>query len=1173
MRLAVKLSVWVVALVVLTLGFLLAFLAMASDDFYRRVAKQLLEQVIDRQVRLDGTFSMDIGMEPTLVVTDLWLENAPWAETTEMARLDRVEVQVALQPLLSGVVLIRRVVVEGLTLDLETARDGRVNWDIATPSRHEEEPETDAGDTRFPLVESISLKNISLTHTDRRSDRSMAVLLASLDMREHSQDDRVEIVGEGRVNARRFTIGGRFGSIQAAMRATAPYPFELSLALPGLEAVLSGTVASLPRAEGFDLALSIHSPSIGTLLDVLAVERALEGHAEIAAHLAGDLKALALTELTIDVVGEDGQRLQATGSLANLTVGTGLDIDFSARVPRHAKLLPALPAPWRHLADVDMAGRLTGSLERPTLADFTGRTRHTSGAELSVSGGLTLDLSGAHPALADGTVRAALSLPDATLLQQAAKVDLPALGPVQISAEATLVADTIVINTLRAELVQFGGFTLTVQGSLGTLSSLATGLSPDPKLVFSVAMANSLPLLTLAGPHLPELGPMHASGRLVQRNGELYLDTVQARLGSQDRFWVELAGGVGPIRPDQAQPVTALAATLRFGWPAHAAPVWLGGPTLRELGAIDGRIAITGTPDLLHLPEVRIAATLAEGLEASATGAVATIALRPRFAVMGLALDVNARSATTAALAQRIGQTLPELGALSARGRLRGGPEGYALHDLVASAGPADQPFLRVTGDVGNVLARTGVRLRGAFRVPTARLVDVGSSPATAKLGRVQGQFELSDTDGSLGLEALTVEVVESTLLTASLEGVFDDIVARDQFSFQATWAVPNPEALGHVFGIPALDLGPLAFAGRLAGNAEALQFDGEFRVGQTAFTGTLSGSLAGARPALKARLTSPRLYFADFGLTPKATEAASKGQTKPRAPGTQAAQPVFSAAPLPFEALQAVDVELAIVLEELDGVSLDIDQATLHLVLANGVLTIDPLRFTLVNGMMQIRAVVDTTPAQPTLRFEATIDDLDLGDFLGQLNANVPLDGEIDMILTVQAVGRSPDELADSLNGKMEVTIERGAVRTGLFGFTALDLGSWLFARSTRRGYSELNCFIARFDIVDGEAETVRLLLDTRNVRMSGHGVIELDDERLKLDFAPKAKRRRIVKLTTPFSIEGPLSSPRVVVKTSGVTGRVVGEVISTPINLLGRLLPLGRSRNKDLDNPCLKP
>ncbi len=377
MRFAMKLSVWVVTLVALTIGFALVFLVTASDDFYRRAAQQIIEQSIDREVRLDGTFSLALGLAPRLVVTDLWLVNAPWAAAKEMAHLDRLEVQVALQPLLSGVVVIRRLVVEGLTLDLETARDGAVNWDIVRPSRQAKKSETDVGDIIYPLFEFISLKNISVTHNDSRRDRSATVFLAYLDKRKRSQDDHFTIVGEGHVNERSFAIDGRFGPLQTALRATSPYPLELSIAFPGLEAVVSGTVANLPRVEGFDLGISVRSSSIGTLLDVLQLDRALEGHAEFAARITGDLEALALTDLTIHIVGDDGQRLQATGSLANLTAGTGLDIDFSARVPKVAKLLQSLPVVLRELDDLGIAGRLTGSLQRPVLVDVK-RTRAPS---------------------------------------------------------------------------------------------------------------------------------------------------------------------------------------------------------------------------------------------------------------------------------------------------------------------------------------------------------------------------------------------------------------------------------------------------------------------------------------------------------------------------------------------------------------------------------------------------------------------------------------------------------------------------------------------------------------------------------------------------------------------------------------------------------------------------
>ncbi len=136
---------------------------------------------------------------------------------------------------------------------------------------------------------------------------------------------------------------------------------------------------------------------------------------------------------------------------------------------------------------------------------------------------------------------------------------------------------------------------------------------------------------------------------------------------------------------------------------------------------------------------------------------------------------------------------------------------------------------------------------------------------------------------------------------------------------------------------------------------------------------------------------------------------------------------------------------------------------------------------------------------------------------------------------------------------------------------FTALDLGSWLFARSTQRGYSELNCFIVRFDIVEGVADTETLFLDTDNVQLFGDGDIDLEPESISLDMDPRAKTRRIANLTTRFSIEGTLTRPRVNVSAGGAAVRTIGEIALTPVNLLGRLLPFVNDRGDDADNPCV--
>ncbi len=219
MRRAKKIVLWSLGALLLAASTAVVFLATAGDDFYRWAMQQAIEGTIDREIHADGSFSFDVGLEPALIVTDVWIENAPWANKKEMARAERIEVQIALEPLFSGIVRIPRLVVEGLNLDLETSPDGQGNWEVAGASM----------DLIYPLLEFVSLKDIAVTYRRHQSGRDTVILLDFLRKKQLAGDASFEIEGEGSFNRRTFQITGRFGSIEEALAATAPFPLELML--------------------------------------------------------------------------------------------------------------------------------------------------------------------------------------------------------------------------------------------------------------------------------------------------------------------------------------------------------------------------------------------------------------------------------------------------------------------------------------------------------------------------------------------------------------------------------------------------------------------------------------------------------------------------------------------------------------------------------------------------------------------------------------------------------------------------------------------------------------------------------------------------------------------------------------------------------------------------------
>ncbi len=85
-----------------------------------------IEGATGRSVTL-GAIALRPGLVPRVTAQDATLGNLPGGTRAEMARIRRLEVQVALLPLLRGAVDIRGITVEGADILLETTPEGP-NW-------------------------------------------------------------------------------------------------------------------------------------------------------------------------------------------------------------------------------------------------------------------------------------------------------------------------------------------------------------------------------------------------------------------------------------------------------------------------------------------------------------------------------------------------------------------------------------------------------------------------------------------------------------------------------------------------------------------------------------------------------------------------------------------------------------------------------------------------------------------------------------------------------------------------------------------------------------------------------------------------------------------------------------------------------------------------------------
>ena len=357
----------------------------------------------------------------------------------------------------------------------------------------------------------------------------------------------------------------------------------------------------------------------------------------------------------------------------------------------------------------------------------------------------------------------------------------------------------------------------------GTWNPVVDPPTADIKLALDLPSDEAVVALTGLEPGTVDGGRIDL--RLVAGDGQYALPTLDARLDG-DRLTATIAGSIGRLSPpgDIELDVNARAVD-----PAEL---------LRELGVtvaaalpatVELRGRLSGDGETVRVSDLALS-TGEEGLSASASGTITFSGqARPE---LDIAFDATAPS--SADLATYAGQTLPELGALNAVGKVVSTAEGVGLEGLVVSLGGRGVD-LRVDGAITDVIAFAGASLEtsgtiadldeetadaiGAF----ARERGVSLPPAllAARLelkGRVEG-----------GRDRLDLREVAATLrdenVTVDLAGQVDDLLGERAVSADVSGDVASLEALSRYIDVSLPDLGGLRAEGKLATTDDGIGF------------------------------------------------------------------------------------------------------------------------------------------------------------------------------------------------------------------------------------------------------------------------------------------------------------------------------------------------------------
>jgi uncharacterized protein involved in outer membrane biogenesis len=478
-------------------------------------------------------------------------------------------------------------------------------------------------------------------------------------------------------------------------------------------------------------------------------------------------------------------------------------------------------------------------------------------------------------------------------------------------------------------------------------------------------------------------------------------------------------------------------------------------------------------------------------------------------------------------------------------------------------------PFSDIVGDKAAKVAQE----KGAAPQDYAFALTVKGQYHNQKLageGKIGGLLALQDAARPFPLQA-QVKIADTSV---ELAGTLTDPLNLGALDLRLKLAGSSLGNLYPLTGVTLPDTPPYATDGHLI--AKLHEPDGasfryeEFngKIGASDVHGSLAYVASQPRPKLSGSLVSNQLLFADLapliGADSNAKQKARGGESK------QPADKVLPVEEFKTERWRDMDADVEFTGKRIvHSEKLPFNDLYTHLVLTDGVLSLEPLRFGVAGGKLdaQIRLNGHTEPLEGRAQLNAR------GFKLKQLFPTFePMKtsfGELNGDADITGRGNSVAKLLATSNGNLKMLINDGAISRELMELAGLNVGNYVVGKIFGDKEVKINCAAADFDIKTGLATTRLFVFDTENAIIYIDGTANMATEQLDLTISPESKGWRLISLRSPLYVRGKFIKPDAGVKAVPLllrgAGMVALGVIAAPAaGLLALVAPSGGEPNQ---------
>jgi len=685
-----------------------------------------------------------------------------------------------------------------------------------------------------------------------------------------------------------------------------------------------------------------------------------------------------------------------------------------------------------------------------------------------------------------------------------------------------------------------------------------------------VSISALLPHLAALSPEHPQelalLGPVRIAGQVKKPNGVISVEELVVASQGDPPVRAEVRGSVGDLRAFSgvALELRLEADELDFLEPFVDRPL----PEIESLTAQasvadrDGSLGIEGRLRAVA-PDERITLELVGGQDDLS-----------RIDDVDLRFELLARDLAVIGEALALEQKLPDVGPVSASGRLRDHSGALGVEELVAQVGRREGTWAEIEGRVDDLIGLRGVHLSGRFGA--ADLDDAAPylTYQAPHIGPIRGSADLSDEDGSLGLEDLRLFGGREGTFEIALTGGFDDLLELDEIALEVKLEAKDLTVIGGLFGTELPPIGPVEFSGRVAGSDERVIAAGaSARLDKTRFKGDLSGSFVpGTRPSLRGRLWSPHIHLDDIGIEPRTADAARAARAEA---GDAPRRTRTADDPLPFEQLRAVDLELDLQADRITGRSdLEIVGFATSIHLDDGELSIRQTDGGYEAGTVQAELRIDARNPVPILALRGEARGVDMTRLALQIDEETTAAGLLDASFDLRSRGSTPAELRRTLEGEFRAALREGNLtsryaRKFMMNLVRVSIPSLPYFSAAEK-VPQVSCLLAEFEIEDGIATAETFFLDTPKAVVTAVGEVDLGRGQFDLRVTPRPLDPGLLSVAVAVDVSGSFAAPSFSPVRRTIATSLVRGLVSNAMRPAGFVLSPLRGGAPEEEDPC---